>query len=95
MVLSGRRHGACDALRWNADLALYRCGAMTDPATALQAALPRWLRPVAPRLAAPLARFARRSVAAGTGCDCSLQVSSRATEAPAHDRGADVAQGPG
>ena len=29
MLLSGKRHGACDALRWSEAEAAYRCGAIT------------------------------------------------------------------
>ncbi len=64
-VLSRKRHGACDALRWDDAQAVYRCGAITDAAGVLG---PRW------RWAAPwLQRLAHRWIAAGVGCDASLK----------------------
>jgi len=64
-VISRRRVGACDALRWDGALAVYRCGAITDARGVLG---PRW------RWAAPLfQRLARRWIAAGVGCDAALQ----------------------
>ncbi len=56
-VLSGRRRGACAALRWDQEAALYRCGALTI-----------W----------GLRRLAPRWIAAGTGCDCHVQVQGAA-----------------
>jgi hypothetical protein len=64
IVLSGRRTGACAALRW--DGGRYVCGAISQPADVLG---PGW------RWAAPLlGRWARRWVAAGIGCDSTLEV---------------------
>ncbi len=74
VVLSGRRRGACDALRWQGDLRVYRCGAITQPREVLQAALPRPLRGLAFVLSPWLARLAKRWIAAGVGCDSSVQV---------------------
>jgi hypothetical protein len=73
-VLSGRRAGACDALRWQADAGVYRCGAIVDPAAVLRRALPRWLRGLAPVFTPVLRRLSRRWIAAGKGCDCHLEV---------------------
>ena len=73
MVLSGRRNGACDALRWNAALLQYRCGAIVAPQHVLAQALPRGLRWLAPALAPVLRRLGSRWIAAGTGCDSSLE----------------------
>lgn len=71
-LLSRRRHGACVALRWEAAGYLYRCGAMLTPTEVLQAAVPgRWLRVLLRPL---LRRLAGRWIAAGQGCDCSLEV---------------------
>ena len=68
-VLSRRRQGACDALRWDDALRLYRCGALSDTEGVLG---PRWA------WAAPLLRrLARRWIAAGIGCDASLQSQRR------------------
>lgn len=65
-LISRRRQGACAALRWSETDRIYRCGAITDTAGVLGA---RW------RWAAPLLRrLARRWIAAGVGCDASLDV---------------------
>ena len=74
MLLSRRRSGACLALRWPQDR--YRCGVLVDARGVLSQALPglvRWLEPV---LASLLRRVGARWIAAGTGCDSSLQVDS-------------------
>ncbi|MES2841013.1 MAG: hypothetical protein V4794_12115 [Pseudomonadota bacterium] len=64
-MISGKRTGACDALRWDEELSIYRCGAISDAAGVLG---PRW------RWAAPVLRkLARRWIAAGVGCDANLQ----------------------
>ncbi len=65
MVISRRRSGACDALRWDDAQALYRCGAISDAAGVLG---PRWHW-----AAQLLRRLARRWIAAGIGCDASLR----------------------
>jgi hypothetical protein len=74
MVLSGRRTGACDALRWQAETGVYRCGAITEPRAVLRLALPASLGVLAFVLSPLLGRLARRWIAAGVGCDSSLQV---------------------
>jgi hypothetical protein len=66
ILLSGKRVGACSALRWDERQQLYRCGALTDPVGVLPRGL-RWL-------AAALRRLARRWIAAGIGCDAALSV---------------------
>ena len=64
-VISRRRTGACDALRWDETQSLYRCGAVSDAVDVLG---PRWA------WAAPWLRLvARRWIAAGIGCDASLR----------------------
>lgn len=64
-VISRKRLGACDALRWDAGQQVYRCGAITDARGVLG---PRW------RWVAPVfQRLARRWIAAGVGCDATLQ----------------------
>lgn len=63
-LISRKRVGACDALRWDAALLVYRCGALIDAHNVLG---PRW------RWTAPLfTRLARRWIAAGVGCDATL-----------------------
>jgi len=77
VVLSGRRHGACKALRWNEASAIYRCGAISEPADVLKQALPKplcGLAAAAVSVVAPvLGRLARRWIAAGVGCDSTLE----------------------
>ena len=71
-LLSRRRSGACSALRWEEGTGRYRCGAMLAPAEVLRAAVPgRWLQAW---LLPLLRRLAGRWIAAGRGCDCSLEV---------------------
>nr|WP_291012425.1 hypothetical protein [Hydrogenophaga sp.] len=68
-VISRKRAGACSALRWDSAQRLYRCGVLSDTEGVLGN---RW------RWAAPLLRrLARRWIAAGAGCDASLQVDAR------------------
>lgn len=74
MVLSRKRVGACSALRWDAEAMHYRCGALTDAPGVLPAGW-RWLAPV-------LRRAARRWIAAGVGCDASVEVVTPRTPPP-------------
>lgn len=76
MVLSGRRQGSCVALRWHDALAVYRCGAIAQPAEVLHEVLPPGLRSMTRLLAPVLAALARRSIALDQGCDSSLEVES-------------------
>ncbi|KNZ32095.1 MAG: hypothetical protein AD742_13300 [Methylibium sp. NZG] len=63
-LVSGRRRGACDALRWDAEHARYRCGVVADP---------QGIWPRLPAPAVPLARrLALRWIGAGGGCDADL-----------------------
>ncbi len=78
MLLSRRRSGACQALRWQQDR--YRCGVLVDAGGVLAQALPRRVRWLERVLASVLRRVGARWIAAGTGCDSSLQVDS--TEPP-------------
>ena len=64
MVLSGRRGGACAALRWDETQVRYLCGAISAPRTVL----PRSLGLLAPLLG----RLARRWISAGHGCDAAV-----------------------
>ena len=66
MLVSRKRRGACDALRWSDGESRYRCGMVADPAEVLGM---RW------RWAVPLLRrLARRWISAGSGCDASFEV---------------------
>ncbi|MEO7242119.1 MAG: hypothetical protein ABIW85_04350 [Variovorax sp.] len=67
MVVSRRRHGACDALRFDKAASRYRCGMMTEPAEILGRRW-RWLAPLVRRLA-------RRWISAGSGCDSTIEPS--------------------
>src|ERR1700712_782013 len=70
VLVTGRRTGACAALLWNEDGALYRCGMVSDPLTVM---------PRLPRVLAPLVRrLARRWISAASGCDSNLVVEPRA-----------------
>lgn len=79
MLLSGRRTGACTALRWLAAEKRYRCGALTAPVAVLQAALPRPMAWMARHLDGWLQRLASRWIAAGTGCDSWLEAAPSST----------------
>ncbi len=76
MVLSRKRTGACVALQWDGALNLYRCGAVQAPQHILDACLPRGLRWSAHLLAPVLRRLAPRWIAAGLGCDSTLELES-------------------
>ena len=82
VLLSRRRQGACMAVRWSAADQRYVCGSLSVPDEVARAALPRWLQALARPLAAGLRRWAPRWIAAGSGCDSSLEV-ARAPEAGA------------
>ncbi|MDB5846838.1 MAG: hypothetical protein JWP29_590 [Rhodoferax sp.] len=70
VLYSRRRHGACDALRWDEPLGLYRCGLAAEPLTLIGwPGAPRWLQRWARRLV-------QRWIAAGDGCDAAMSVES-------------------
>ncbi len=77
VALSGRRHGACVAVRWREEGGLYRCGALTAPLEVLDQALPTAVQRLAPWLSSAMAplltRLAKRWIAAGQGCDSSVE----------------------
>ena len=83
VLVSRSRLGPCKALRWNAELAQYRCGVL------LAAGLRRrgqggW-RPLGlgNALAEMRERLVRRWIAAGSGCDSTLEaVASRTINTP-------------
>ncbi|WP_157265126.1 hypothetical protein [Azohydromonas aeria] len=69
MLLSRRRRGACAALAWEPDQHRYVCDALVRPQRFVP--LPwRWTQRA-------FARWARRLVAAGHGCDSSVEVLTR------------------
>ena len=70
MLVSRKRTGACTALRWSDADQRYRCAMVADPG-----AVTGWTRPWAVRA---LAWLAQRWIAAGVGCDASLQVQAAA-----------------
>lgn len=72
MVLSRKRQGPCNALRWSAVDSVYRCGAMAVPREVVARALPTPMRWMAPAIGGWLSLLARRWIAAGIGCDSSL-----------------------
>jgi len=90
MLASGRRQGACDALRWDPSGRWYRCGLIGERAAvvAVLHALPcAWLkRGLLLCLAPLLTRLGARWVGAGVGCDCTLEV----TPGGAIDRISDI-----
>jgi len=86
VVLSRTRVGACAALRWQDAPGQYRCGALVAPEDVLTASLPWGTRWLAPLLAPVLRRWGARWIAAGTGCDSSLEVvQSSSTTMPTTD----------
>ena len=81
VVLSGRRHGACVAVRWHDDSHHYRCGALSEPVSVLRRVLPAPLQRLTPWLAPLLARWAQRWIAVGQGCDSHLEATMLAPPA--------------
>lgn len=77
ILLSRRLHGPCTALRWDEAGGLYRC-AVVRPAgdDVPSSGAPGWIMRTRQRVAA-------RWIAAGQGCDCSLEI-AKASEG---DRG--------
>jgi hypothetical protein len=65
------------AVRWDGQASQYRCGALMAPLEVLTEALPSWVAGATPwalrALARILPRLAQRWIAAGIGCDCSLE----------------------
>ena len=64
MLVSRRRTGRCDALRFSEAQQRYVCGMVTDPG-----GVTGWRHPGAVRV---LSALARRWIAAGVGCDARL-----------------------
>jgi hypothetical protein len=66
VLISRRRQGACDALRWSDGGAQYRCALVAD-ARSLWPWLPRWA-------SGAVGRLARRWISAASGCDATLEL---------------------
>lgn len=80
ILLSGRRQGACAAVRWQGPLNRYQCGAMVAPRDVLEEALPLALHGLAGGLASMLPRLARRWIAAGVGCDSTIELDDQSPD---------------
>lgn len=87
ILLSRGRNGACRALRWDDAMLQYRCGAIVASHQVLAQSLPHGTRWLATVLAPVLRRLGLRWIAAGYGCDSSLEVApvrgSAQSESPA------------
>lgn len=70
VLVSLKRQGSCRALQWSAPDCQYRCGMLVQPARYL--GLPRLAPGAWPNRL--IARWARRMIAAGIGCDAELEV---------------------
>ena len=79
VLVSGRRRGACAALRWQPGGQRYHCALVADP-LAVWPGLPLGLR-------APLTRLARRWIAAGAGCDSDLEAETAEVAGPGSGSG--------
>lgn len=64
VLVSRRRTGACAALRWSDGEGRYLCGMVADPGGVTGFTHPWLVR--------AMAAWARRSIAAGVGCDAQL-----------------------
>ncbi len=69
MLISRRRTGACDALVWSDEGGCYRCGLLVDPGRVVGW---RWLHWGPVRWL--WLRWARRVIAAGKGCDATVEI---------------------
>jgi hypothetical protein len=73
VVLSRRRHGACVAVRWYDEQRQYRCGAMVASTEVLGEVLPGLTGGLIRVLAPMLSVLAKRWIAAGEGCDSTVE----------------------
>jgi hypothetical protein len=80
MLLSGKKNGACHALRWSADASVYRCGAVVDARGVLARTLPKPLRWLIPALSPLLRWLSLRWIAAGVGCDSTIELAPQLIE---------------
>ena len=67
MLVSRKRRGACELLRWSDEQGRYVCGLLAEPHTGDGAA--SWMRRA-------WYAWARRLISAGSGCDASLEIDS-------------------
>lgn len=93
MVLSGRRHGACVAVRWSEPLRQYRCGALSAPQEVLKQVLPGALSVLVPGLSRALAFVAGRWIAVNLGCDSSLELQEPRQRLAARDLSGTIQRG--
>jgi len=74
ILVSGRRHGACRAVQWSIEDGRYLCGMLVAPMQIIgwqgRGAVAGWIGRMISRLSA-------RWIAAGIGCDSSLQASGQ------------------
>lgn len=74
MLLSRRRRGACAALYWQEATKQYRCGVLVRQAAVARTGGPAGWGRLVTVLSLTLRRVASRWIAAGKGCDSTLQV---------------------
>jgi len=82
VLVSRKRRGRCDALRWCAEERRYVCDMLSTPWRHLGAARP-WANDAARRRNRLLARLCRRWIAAGIGCDADLEAQPASTSGQA------------
>lgn len=73
MVLSLKRKGACVAVRWSEADLLYRCGVVVEPQKVVRQVLPAIMLWLGPAVGWLLGKLAHRWIAAGIGCDATLE----------------------
>ncbi len=69
MIVSRKRSGRCDALRWDDAKTRYDCGMVTVPADVLKFKSAWARRLIAPRIS----KLSMRWIAAGIGCDAEIE----------------------
>ncbi|MCV2363795.1 hypothetical protein LNV23_10065 [Paucibacter sp. DJ1R-11] len=82
VLVSRKRQGRCNALRWSAEERRYVCGMLSTPWRHLGATRP-WANDAARRRNRLLARLCRRWIAAGVGCDADLEAEAAPTSGQA------------
>lgn len=79
VALFRRKRGACQALQWSDTIGKYRCGVLVDTDAVLRQAFPRLAAGLLRWISPWVSRLAYRWIAAGIGCDSSLQPESSPT----------------